>query len=94
MLRQLLRIHLVPYKRAIVFLVALQLLQTGATLYLPTLNADIIDKGVVTGDTGYILRYGALMIAVSVVQVAGNIGAVYYGARTASALGRDVRAAV
>ncbi|WP_189535303.1 ABC transporter ATP-binding protein [Streptomyces roseolilacinus] len=94
MLRQLLRIHLVPYKRAIVLLVALQLLQTGATLYLPTLNADIIDKGVVTGDTGYILRYGALMIAVSVVQVAGNIGAVYYGARTASALGRDVRAAV
>ncbi|GGQ15184.1 multidrug ABC transporter ATP-binding protein [Streptomyces roseolilacinus] len=93
-LRQLLRIHLVPYKRAIVLLVALQLLQTGATLYLPTLNADIIDKGVVTGDTGYILRYGALMIAVSVVQVAGNIGAVYYGARTASALGRDVRAAV
>ncbi|MDT9684935.1 ABC transporter ATP-binding protein [Streptomyces sp. TRM76323] len=94
MLRQLLRIHLVPYKRPIAFLVALQLLQTGASLYLPTLNADIIDRGVVTGDTGYILRHGALMIAVSVVQVAGNIGAVYYGARTASALGRDVRAAV
>ncbi|OEJ96389.1 ABC transporter ATP-binding protein [Streptomyces thermolilacinus] len=94
MLRQLLRIHLAPYKRAIAFLVALQLVQTGATLYLPTLNADIIDKGVVTGDTGYILRYGAVMIAVSVVQVVGNIGAVYYGARTAAALGRDIRAAV
>ncbi|MFV2117880.1 ABC transporter ATP-binding protein [Streptomyces sp. Act-28] len=94
MLRRLLRIHLVPYKRALTFLVALQLLQTGATLYLPTLNADIIDEGVVTGDTGYILRHGALMIAVSVVQVAGNIGAVRYGARTASALGRDLRAAV
>ncbi|MEU2180860.1 ABC transporter ATP-binding protein [Streptomyces thermolilacinus] len=94
MLRQLLRIHLAPYKRAIAFLVALQLVQTGATLYLPTLNADIIDKGVVTGDTGYILRYGALMIAMSVVQVVGNIGAVYYGARTAAALGRDIRAAV
>ncbi|CAL9407638.1 putative ABC transporter ATP-binding protein [Streptomyces sp. enrichment culture] len=76
------------------FLVALQLVQTSATLYLPTLNADIIDKGVVTGDTGYILRYGALMIAVSVVQVVGNIGAVHYGARTAAALGRDIRAAV
>ncbi|MCP9988197.1 ABC transporter ATP-binding protein/permease [Streptomyces sudanensis] len=94
MLRQLLRIHLVPYQRAIALLVALQLLQTSATLYLPTLNADIIDKGVVRGDTGYILRYGALMIAVSVVQVVGNVGAVYHGARTAAALGRDVRAAV
>ncbi|MFG3494000.1 ABC transporter ATP-binding protein [Streptomyces sp. NPDC047928] len=94
MLRQLLRNYLGPYKRPIALLVALQLLQTCATLYLPTLNADIIDNGVVTGDTGYILRFGALMIAVSVVQVAGNIGAVYYGARTAAALGRDVRAAV
>ncbi|WOI59532.1 ABC transporter ATP-binding protein [Streptomyces fradiae] len=94
MLRQLLRIHLAPYKRAIALLVALQLVQTGATLYLPTLNADIIDKGVVTGDTNYILRYGGLMIAVSVVQVVGNVGAVLYGARTAAALGRDVRAAV
>ncbi|KUH38494.1 MULTISPECIES: ABC transporter ATP-binding protein [Streptomyces] len=94
MLRQLLRNHLAPYRRPIAFLVALQLLQTGATLYLPTLNADIIDKGVVVGDTGYVLTYGAVMIAVSVVQVAGNIGAVYYGARTAAALGRDVRAAV
>ncbi|MCP9945913.1 ABC transporter ATP-binding protein/permease [Streptomyces somaliensis] len=94
MLRRLLRIHLAPYKRAMAFLVALQLVQTGATLYLPTLNADIIDKGVVTGDTGYILRYGGVMIAVSVLQVVGNIGAVYYGARTAAALGRDVRAAV
>ncbi|MCQ0022627.1 ABC transporter ATP-binding protein/permease [Streptomyces somaliensis DSM 40738] len=94
MLRRLLRIHLAPYKRAMAFLVALQLVQTGATLYLPTLNADIIDKGVVTGDTGYILRYGGVMIAVSVLQVVGNIGAVHYGARTAAALGRDVRAAV
>ncbi|QGV80762.1 ABC transporter ATP-binding protein [Streptomyces ficellus] len=94
MLRQLLRIHLGPYKRPIALLVALQLLQTCATLYLPTLNADIIDNGVVRGDTGYILRFGALMIAVSVVQVVCNIGAVHLGARTAAALGRDVRAAV
>ncbi|MEV3991084.1 ABC transporter ATP-binding protein [Streptomyces sp. NPDC049837] len=94
MLRQLLRIHLGPYRRPIALLVALQLLQTCATLYLPTLNADIIDNGVVRGDTGYILTFGALMIAVSVVQVVCNVGAVYYGARTAAALGRDVRAAV
>ncbi|MBB5123813.1 ATP-binding cassette subfamily B protein [Streptomyces albaduncus] len=72
----------------------LQLLQTCATLYLPTLNADIIDSGVVQGDTGYILSYGALMIGISLAQVVCNIGAVYYGARTASALGRDLRATV
>lgn len=73
---------------------ALQLLQTCATLYLPTLNADIIDNGVVRGDTGYILGYGGLMIGISLAQVVCNVGAVYYGARTAAALGRDVRAAV
>ncbi|TLQ46034.1 ABC transporter ATP-binding protein [Streptomyces marianii] len=94
MLIRLLRTFLRPHREAITLLVALQLLQTGATLYLPTLNADIIDNGVVRGDTGYILTFGALMIAVSVVQVVCNVGAVYYGARTASALGRDVRAAV
>ncbi|WP_028813569.1 ABC transporter ATP-binding protein [Streptomyces flavidovirens] len=94
MLIRLLRAHLGPYKKPIALLVLLQLLQTSATLYLPTLNADIIDNGVVTGDTGYILELGGIMIAVSVVQVVCNIGAVHYGARTASALGRDVRAAV
>lgn len=94
MLIRLLRTYLSPYQKPIALLVALQLLQTSATLYLPTLNADIIDDGVVKGDTGYILRVGAVMIAVSVVQVVCNIGAVFYGARTASALGRDVRAAV
>ncbi|MDQ0748274.1 ATP-binding cassette subfamily B multidrug efflux pump [Streptomyces africanus] len=94
MLIPLLRVHLRPYKRPITLLVLLQFLQTCATLYLPTLNADIIDQGVVNGDTGYILGYGAVMIGISLVQVVCNIGAVYYGARTASALGRDVRAAV
>ncbi|PCG87755.1 multidrug ABC transporter ATP-binding protein [Streptomyces sp. WZ.A104] len=94
MLIKLLRAHLGPYKKPIALLVLLQLLQTCATLYLPSLNADIIDNGVVKGDTGYILEFGGLMIAVSVLQVLGNVGAVYYGARTASALGRDVRAAV
>nr|WP_202437551.1 ABC transporter ATP-binding protein [Streptomyces sp. SID5910] len=83
-----------PYKKPIALLVALQFLQTCASLYLPTLNADIIDNGVVNGDSGYILGYGALMIGISLVQVVCNIGAVYYGARTASALGRDVRGAV
>ncbi|MFI6374776.1 ABC transporter ATP-binding protein [Streptomyces sp. NPDC050546] len=94
MLIRLLRTYLRPYKRPIALLVLLQFLQTCATLYLPTLNADIIDQGVVNGDTGYIVGYGGLMIGISLVQVVCNIGAVYYGARTASALGRDVRASV
>ncbi|MGW6055027.1 ABC transporter ATP-binding protein [Streptomyces sp. NPDC055189] len=94
MLIRLLRAHLGPYKKPIALLVLLQFLQTCASLYLPTLNADIIDKGVVKGDTGYILSFGGIMIAVTVAQVVCNVGAVYYGARTASALGRDVRAAV
>ncbi|MFG2605608.1 ABC transporter ATP-binding protein [Streptomyces sp. NPDC048514] len=94
MLIRLLRTYIRPYRKPIALLVLLQFLQTCATLYLPTLNADIIDKGVVKGDTGYILSFGALMIGISLVQVVCNIGAVYYGARTASALGRDVRGAV
>ncbi|GGS48101.1 ABC transporter ATP-binding protein [Streptomyces violaceus] len=94
MLIRLLRTYLRPYKKPIALLVLLQFLQTCATLYLPTLNADIIDQGVVNGDTGYIVGYGGLMIGISLVQVVTNIGAVYYGARTASAVGRDVRASV
>ncbi|MER6979722.1 ABC transporter ATP-binding protein [Streptomyces carpinensis] len=94
MLIRLLRTYLRPYKRPLALLVLLQFLQTCATLYLPTLNAHIIDNGVVKGDTGYILTSGAAMIGISLAQVVCNIGAVYYGARTASALGRDVRASV
>ncbi|MGW1047692.1 ABC transporter ATP-binding protein [Streptomyces sp. NPDC002521] len=94
MLIRLLRTYLRPYKKPIALLVLLQFLQTCATLYLPTLNAHIIDNGVVKGDTGYILSFGGLMIGISLAQVVCNIGAVYYGARTAAALGRDVRGAV
>ncbi|MFF4797017.1 ABC transporter ATP-binding protein [Streptomyces sp. NPDC001351] len=94
MLIRLLRTYLRPYKKPITLLVLLQFLQTCATLYLPTLNAHIIDNGVVKGDTGYILSFGALMIGISLAQVVCNIGAVYYGAKTASAVGRDLRAAV
>ncbi|MQS12164.1 ABC transporter ATP-binding protein [Streptomyces kaniharaensis] len=94
MLIRLLRAYLRPYSRPIALLVVLQLVATLAALYLPTLNADIIDQGVVKGDTGYILRVGAVMIGVTVAQALCSIGAVYYGARTAMAFGRDVRAAV
>jgi ATP-binding cassette subfamily B protein len=74
--------------------VVLTFIGTLATLYLPTLNADIIDSGVVAGDTGYIVRVGAAMLVVSLVQIACSVAAVYFGARTAMALGRDLRAAI
>jgi ATP-binding cassette, subfamily B, multidrug efflux pump len=91
MLIRLLRDYLRPYRKAVAAIVALQLVQTLAALYLPTLNAEIIDNGVITGDTHYILRTGGIMLAVTVVQVVCALGAVYFGARTAMALGRDLR---
>ena len=74
--------------------VLLQFVGTLGALYLPSLNADIIDKGVVTGDTGYIVRTGAVMLAVALVQVLCSVAAVWFGARTAMGFGRDVRAAI
>ncbi|MCL6301933.1 ABC transporter ATP-binding protein [Streptomyces kronopolitis] len=94
MLVRLVRGHLRPHRRALSLIVLLQLIQTLATLYLPTLNADIIDNGVVKGDTGYILGTGGFMVVVTLLQIVCAIGAVYFGARTAMALGRDLRAAV
>ncbi|GGM28963.1 ABC transporter ATP-binding protein [Dactylosporangium sucinum] len=94
MLVRLLKTHLRPYRGPITLVVVLQLVQTLATLYLPTLNADIIDNGVVKGDTGYIFRIGGWMLGVTLVQIVCSAAAVYFGARTAMALGRDVRAAI
>ncbi|MGH8951295.1 MAG: ABC transporter ATP-binding protein [Acidimicrobiia bacterium] len=94
MLVQILRTHLRPYKREMTIVVVLQLIATIASLYLPSLNADIIDNGVVTGDTGYIIRIGVVMLGVSLLQIACTIIAVYFGARTAMAFGRDVRSAI
>ncbi|MFD9889831.1 ABC transporter ATP-binding protein [Amycolatopsis sp. NPDC059027] len=94
MLIKLLRSHLRPYQGVLWLVALLQLIQTLAGLYLPTLNADIIDHGVVKGDIGAILGIGGAMLLVSLVQICGSLGAVYFGARTAMALGRDVRSAV
>jgi ATP-binding cassette subfamily B multidrug efflux pump len=91
MLVGLLRAYLRPYRRPITAVIVLQLFATIATLYLPTLNAEIIDNGVVKGDTSYILGAGGVMLAVSVVQMACSVGAVYFGSRTAMAFGRDLR---
>ncbi|MGN6635096.1 MAG: ABC transporter ATP-binding protein [Oryzihumus sp.] len=94
MLLPLLRTYLRPYRGAITLVVLFQLIQTVATLYLPGLNADIIDQGVVVGDTGKILSIGAVMLAVTFGQVIASAFAVYFGARAAMALGRDLREAV
>ncbi|WP_305093535.1 ABC transporter ATP-binding protein [Prescottella sp. R16] len=94
MLIRLLGTYLGPYKRDLVGVVLLQLVATGAALYLPSVNADLIDNGVAVGDTGYIMTAGAKMLAVTVVQIICSIGSVYFGARAAMGFGRDVRAAV
>ena len=94
MLIRLLRDMLRPYSRPIALIILFQFLQTLAMLYLPTLNADIIDRGVIEGDTRYIVNVGGLMLAVTLGQILCSVVAVYFGAQTAMALGRDVRAAI
>jgi len=94
MLIRLLRTFLRDYTRPMLVVVALTVVQTMCTLLLPTLNADIIDKGVITGDTGYIWRMGAVMLGVTLVQVVFAVAAVYVGSRVAMAFGRDVRKAL
>ncbi|GAB3494831.1 ABC transporter ATP-binding protein [Flexivirga lutea] len=94
MLFILIRDRLAPYRGLLLGLVLLQLVNVGANLYLPTLNADIIDNGVTQGDTGYIWRTGAIMLGVSLVQVVGSIGAAFFGARIAMFFGRDTRASI
>ena len=91
MLIRLLRTHLRPYRREVSFVVALQVVQTMAVLYLPTLNADIIDRGVARNDHGFIWRTGLLMLAVTLVQIVFSIVAIHFGAKTAMGFGRDVR---
>jgi len=91
MLVRLLRQYLAPYTSAVVVVLVLQLVQTLATLYLPSLNANIIDHGIAVGDTGYIVRTGGLMLGISLLQVVCAVVAVYFGARASMAFGRDVR---
>lgn len=91
MLIRLLRSHLWPYRRVLAAVVVLTTIQTSAALTLPTLNADLIDKGVLRGDNGYIRSTGALMLGFTVVQIVFAVVAVWYGARTAMRFGRDLR---
>src|SRR6476469_4651407 len=94
MLLRLLRTNLRPYRAWLAAVVVLQFIGVVAMLYLPTLNADIIDKGVATGDTGYIVHTGGLMLGVARLQVGCSVAAVWFGARTSMCLGRDLRDAL
>ena len=93
MLLRLLREHLRPFRKWLAIVVVLQFIGTIASLFLPSLNADIIDNGVAQGDTGYIWRIGGIMLAVSVVQIMCSAVAVYFGSKTAMAYGRNLRGA-
>ncbi|RRD28551.1 ABC transporter ATP-binding protein [Actinomyces bowdenii] len=94
MLIPVLRTHLRPYTGILLGVLVLQFTQVMASLYLPTLNADIIDKGVATGDTTYIWRTGGLMLAVSLAQGVFTVLATWLAARAAMGVGRDLRAEV
>ncbi len=90
----LFRRYLKPYRTAVVAVLVLLLIGALGNLYLPELNGDIIDNGVVRGDTGYVLRVGALMLGVSAALGVTSVIAVYLSAMIAMGFGRDVRSAV
>jgi ATP-binding cassette subfamily B multidrug efflux pump len=86
-------VRLRPHRRTLTVVFAFQLAQAAAMLYLPTLNADIVNNGVVTGDTAYVVSRGGAMLAITLTQVGCAALATYLGTRTAMGLGRDIRAA-
>ena len=94
LLNRLLVNYLRPYRRELTIILVLQLVGTIASLYLPSLNADIIDNGVAKGDNGYILKAGTWMLGVSLLQIICSVIAVRFGARTAMGFGRDVRSGI
>lgn len=94
MLLALLRKFVRPYRWLVAAVMAFQIVSTCASLYLPGINASIIDDGVANGDTALITRLGLLMLAVTAVQAACAVGAVYFGSQTGMGFGRDLRAAM
>jgi ATP-binding cassette subfamily B multidrug efflux pump len=91
MLLALLSRYLKPYRRHLAAVLVFQFIAALASLYLPTLNADIIDKGVAAGDTGYIWATGVMMLGISLAQIVASIIATYFAARAAMQAGRDIR---
>ena len=94
MLFGLVRRYVRPYRRLVAAVMVLQTLSALASLYLPTVNAAIIDEGVAAGDTALIARLGLLMLGVTALQGVCALGAVYFGSRTGMGFGRDLRAAM
>jgi len=94
MLLALLRQYIRPYRRLVAALMVLQSISTLASLYLPTVNAAIIDDGVSQGNTATIVRLGVVMLVVTGLQVLCAVGATYLGSRTGTGFGRDLRAAM
>ncbi len=90
----LLRVYLRPYAPQLALVIVLLLVQAIANLYLPTLNGDIIDNGIAKGDNDYIVRTGAFMLGVTLLNGLAAIVSVYWGARIAMGFGRDVRSAI
>ncbi|MGA8847344.1 MAG: ABC transporter ATP-binding protein [Nocardioides sp.] len=91
MLLSLLRERLVPYRHFLAAVVGLQFVSVFAMLYLPSLNARIIDEGIAVGDTETIVRLGAIMLVVSIAQIIASVAAAWFGARAAMSFGRDLR---
>jgi ATP-binding cassette subfamily B protein len=94
MLIRLLTTYLRRYKKPLAAVIVLQAIQALSTLTLPGLNANIIDKGILTGNNAYIWKTGGLMLAITFVQVLAATAAVYFGSKVAMAFGRDVRAGI
>ena len=94
MLLALLRQYVRPYRWLVAAVMVLQIISTLASLYLPTVNASIIDDGVAKGDTGLITELGLVMLAVTALQGVCAVGAVYFGSRTGMGFGRDLRSAM
>ena len=94
MLLRLLRRYARPYRRPLAVVAAFQVVSTLASLYLPTINAAIIDDGVAKGDTGVIVELGGMMLGVTGLQVVCAVGAVYFGSRVGMGFGRDLRSAM
>ncbi|MDJ0319428.1 ABC transporter ATP-binding protein [Pseudarthrobacter sp. PS3-L1] len=94
MLLTLIRQYSRPYRAYIWAVIVFQLVATIAALYLPSLNAQIIDQGVSRGDTDFIWNTGLLMLVIAFVQIGAAIAGVYFGSKTAMALGRDLRRGV
>ena len=90
-MNRLMRSFLLPYKKLLFAVLAFQIVAVTATMILPTLNALLIDNGILKGNTNYILKIGVIMLALSFVQAVFGISATWFGSRAGMGFGRDIR---